>query len=88
MLQVAPTKLHKQFILHHFTWTKSREAILRKVLTYSHANDFNGIAWVNDIFDLPYAELIQAHPTNKNFKQKAVLCEYPKELQHLVKGLQ
>lgn len=46
--------LNNKPFIHHFSWVRSKEAMLRKVQTWGHLNDKDWVSCVNEEFSRPF----------------------------------
>lgn len=70
----------EDIIFHHFSYAKSDEAMYKKVTTFSHANDFDGIKWYNEVWKKWTPESKNFHPTHPNQYEGVIYDPAPKEI--------
>lgn len=75
------------FKAHHLSWARTDEEILRKVTHFSHAGEFNGVEWFENVWKKWHPEYQGLHPIDPMRWALATKCEVPEELKHLWREL-
>jgi hypothetical protein len=55
--------LYSESAMHHFSYVRSDEEMLKKISTFSHAEEFNTMEWYNNVWLKWTPEMRNIHPT-------------------------
>jgi len=67
-------------VLHHFSYAKSDKDMYKKVTTFSHAGEFDGKKWYEEVWKTWTPEAINLHPTHPNQYEGVIFDPAPKEI--------
>lgn len=68
------------FTLHHFSYVRSNENMLKKITTFSHSSEFNLIDWYENKWLKWTPEMLDLHPVVPEQFKQAIYNPAPKEI--------
>jgi hypothetical protein len=72
---------HAPIDLHHFSWARTDKECLRKITSYGHAKEFDGLKWFSEVWQSD--RTTDLHPLTPTSLKEAVRVELPEELEEL-----
>jgi hypothetical protein len=67
--------------VYHMSWARTDAEVLKKVTHYSHANEFDGLKWYNEVWLTDCTT--DLHPLTPESLKKAIPANLPPELEKL-----
>lgn len=69
--------------LHHFSWARTDEEVLRKITHYAHATDFNIKDWYENVWLKWRPGMTDVHPVTPETLHQLIMAELPPEIEKL-----
>lgn len=69
--------------LHHFSWARTDAECWRKITSYAHANEFDGLRWFSETWMDWTQDMRDLHPLSPEALKEAIRVELPEELRRL-----
>jgi len=69
--------------LHHFSWAKTDDEVLRKITHYAHANDFNIKDWYENVWLKWKPGMTDVHPVTPETLHQLIPANLPIEIERL-----
>jgi len=69
--------------VHHFSWARTNEEVLRKITHYAHAKDFNIKEWYEDVWLKWKPGMIDVHPITPDTLHNLLVAQLPPEIERL-----
>lgn len=69
--------------IHHFSWARTDEEVLRKITHYAHAKDFDGIKWYENVWKDWNPDVQDVHPNTPETLHNLIKAKLPPEIEIL-----
>jgi len=69
--------------LHHFSWAKTDDEVLRKITHYAHSGDFNIKEWYENVWLRWQPGMTDVHPTTPDTLHNLIPANLPFEIERL-----
>lgn len=76
-----------QFPIHHMSWARTDEEMKKKLLTFSHAKEFNGMEWYERVWKTWTPLSTYLHPLTREKWHQAIPYPVPVELQPIIEEI-